>query len=191
VPSILRRAPAEGSGDFDKEKYRGLRFMDNRIMIRRYKAEDVHFMIKIWNEVVEEGAAFPQEDCLTVETGKAFFAGQSACGVAEDMESGAVLGLYILHPNNIGRCGHICNASYAVSSESRGKHIGEKLVKDCIAEAGKLGFKILQFNAVVASNLHARHLYERIGFKQLGVIPGGFRLKNGKFEDICPYYIEL
>lgn len=35
-------------------------------------------------------------------------------------EDGYILGLYILHPNNVGRCGHICNASYAVSSEIRG-----------------------------------------------------------------------
>ena len=40
-----------------------------------------------------------------------------------------------LHPNNVGRCGHICNASYTVSSKSRGLHIGEKLVKDCILKA--------------------------------------------------------
>lgn len=160
-------------------------------MIRKYTSEDICFMVSVWNEVVDEGTAFPQEDCLTVETGEAFFAGQSYCGIAQDSESGEVLGLYILHPNNIGRCGHICNASYAVASRCRGRHIGERLVKDCMEQARKLGFKILQFNAVVASNIHARHLYERIGFHQLGVIPGGFRLKSGIFEDICPYYIEL
>ena len=165
--------------------------MDNRIMIRKYASEDIRFMVSVWNEVVEEGVAFPQEDCLTVKTGKAFFAQQSYCGVAQDSGSGEVLGLYILHPNNIGRYGHICNASYAVASRCRGRHIGEKLVKDCMEQARKLGFRILQFNAVVASNTHARHLYERIGFQQLGVIPGGFRLKSGKYEDICPYYIEL
>ena len=60
--------------------------MDNGIMIRKYGAEDIPAMIEIWNEVVEEGIAFPQEDCLTVETGKAFFAQQSTCGVAEDTE---------------------------------------------------------------------------------------------------------
>lgn len=168
-----------------------MRFMDNRIMIRKYTPEDIRFMVSVWNEVVEEGVAFPQEDCLTVETGKAFFARQSYCGVAQDAESGEIVGMYILHPNNEGRCGHICNASYAVDSRCRGRHIGEKLVKDCMEQARKLGFRILQFNAVVASNTHARHLYERIGFHQLGVIPGGFRLKNGKYEDICPYYIEL
>ena len=67
----------------------------------------------------------------------------------------------------------------------------EELVRDCIKAAGQLGFRILQFNAVVESNIHARHLYERIGFKQLGVIPNGFRMKDGHFENICPYYIEL
>lgn len=41
-------------------------------------------------------------------------------------EDGKIYGLYILHPNNVGRCGHICNASYAVSSDARGRHIGEQ-----------------------------------------------------------------
>ena len=60
-----------------------------------------------------------------------------------------------------------------------------------MSQAKKLGFMILQFNAVVESNIHARHLYERIGFTQSGVIPKGFRMKDGHFENICPYYIEL
>ena len=112
-------------------------------------------MIAIWNEVVEDGIAFPQEEPLTAETGKDFFASQTLSAVAE--EDGKVYGLYILHPNNIGRCGHICNASYAV----------------------------------VESNVHARHLYERLGFVQLGTIPKGFRMKDGHFENICPYYHEV
>ena len=94
-------------------------------------------MIAIWNEVVEEGIAFPQEELLTEKTGAEFFALQTYCGVAE--EAGKIYGLYILHPNNIGRCGHISNASFAVSSESRGKHIGEQLVKHCIQTAKEKG----------------------------------------------------
>lgn len=34
----------------------------------------------------------------------------------------------------------------------------------------------------------SNNLYERLGFKQLGVIPGGFLMKDGHYEDICPYY---
>ena len=162
----------------------------NSIQVRAYAEHDLSGMISLWNQIVEEGIAFPQEDILDETTGAAFFAEQSYCGVATD-DNGSVVGLYILHPNNIGRCGHICNASYAVSAKCRGQHIGEKLVLDCIAQAKEIGFKILQFNAVVESNIDARHLYERIGFTQLGVIPNGFRMKDGHFENICPYYIEL
>lgn len=158
-------------------------------MIREYKNQDIKDMVKIWNEVVEDGAAFPQEECLTKETGAAFFASQSYTAVAES--DGRILGLYILHPNNIGRCGHICNASFAVSSDARGNHIGEQLVLDCMKTGRELGFRILQFNAVVENNIHARHLYERLGFHQLGTIPGGFRMKDGHYENICPYYHEL
>jgi L-amino acid N-acyltransferase YncA len=161
------------------------------IKIRKYNAEDVPSMIRIWNEVVEEGDAFPQEDYLNQETGRTFFNEQTHCAVAEDCESKKIYGLYILHPNNIGRCGHISNASYAVGSKSRGLHIGEKLIQDSLAQAKQYGFAILQFNAVVATNTHARHLYECLGFVLLGTIPGGFHMKDGHYEDICLYYYLL
>ena len=157
--------------------------------VRAFRAADLPAMIRIWNEIVDEGIAFPQEELLDEKTGAEFFAGQSYTGVAE--EDGKILGLYILHPNNVGRCGHICNASYAVASEARGQHIGEKLVLDCLKMGKELGFRVLQFNAVVESNVHARHLYERLGFKQLGTITGGFRMKDGHYENICPYFREL
>ncbi len=157
-----------------------------KMIVRKYEDKDLQEMIRIWNEVVDDGVAFPQEEYLDEVSGKAFFASQTYTGVAE--KDGQVAGLYILHPNNIGRCGHICNASYAVSSHVRGQHIGEKLVKDCLEKGKAFGFKVLQFNAVVESNIHARHLYERLGFVQLGTIPGGFRMKDGHYENICPYY---
>lgn len=158
-------------------------------MIRQFKDSDLGQMINIWNEVVEEGVAFPQEEFLTAETGKEFFESQTYTAVAE--EEGKVYGLYILHPNNVGRCGHICNASYAVAGKSRGLHIGEKLVNDCLEQAKIHGYKVLQFNAVVESNIHARHLYERLGFKQVGTISDGFRMKDGHYENICLYYHSL
>ena len=161
------------------------------IVIREYQTKDVTAAITIWNQIVEDGVAFPQEENLTEETGDAFFKEQTYTGIAVNTDNNEIVGLYILHPNNVGRCGHICNASYAVSKESRGLHIGEKLVLDCLKQGKNKGYGVLQFNAVVATNTHARHLYERLGFTQLGIIPKGFRMKDGHYEDICPYYHEL
>lgn len=158
------------------------------IIIRKHTDADLAQMNEIWNEVVRDGIAFPQTECLDEASGKAFFDSQSYCGVAEDTESAKLLGLYILHPNNVGRCGHICNASYAVSKQARGQHIGEQLVRDCLEQGKAHGFRILQFNAVVRTNVAARRLYEKLGFVQLGTIPQGFLMKDGHYEDICPYY---
>jgi len=160
-------------------------------MIRKYTEKDLPDMIRLWNKVVEDGIAFPQEEMLDQKSGKAFFESMVYNGVAEEKMTGKIRGLYILHPNNVGRCGHIANASYAVDADIRGEHIGEKLVRDCLEQAAKRGFRIMQFNAVVKTNIHARHLYERLGFLPLGIIPGGFRMKDGHYEDICPYYKEL
>ena len=161
------------------------------IKIRKYEKTDIKAAIDIWNTVVRDGEAFPQEECLDEISGEEFFMSQSYTGIAYDEETGEVVGLYILHPNNVGRCGHICNASYAVRKDTRGCHIGEKLVTDCKLRARELGFRILQFNAVVASNHVALHLYEKLGFIRLGVIPGGFKMKDGSYEDIIPHYYIL
>ena len=163
--------------------------MSCNIEIREYTPEDLNQMVEIWNEVVEEGIAFPQEEFLTEETGSSFFASQSYTAVAEI--DGKVKGLYILHPNNVGRCGHICNASYAVASDKRGCGIGRALVIACMEKAKQLRFGVLQFNAVVATNTAALSLYASLGFTRLGVIPKGFRMPNGAYEDIIPHYISL
>ena len=161
------------------------------LKIEEYSTKYINDAIAIWNDIVEDGVAFPQTDLLDPQTGDEFFKSQSFTGIAIDANSGEVVGLYILHPNTVGRCGHISNASYAVKKDKRGQHIGEFLVKDCLAKAKEIGFRILQFNAVVESNTHARHLYERLGFVQIGTIPNGFLMKDGHFENICPYYHEL
>ncbi|HKL79537.1 MAG TPA: GNAT family N-acetyltransferase [Mobilitalea sp.] len=159
------------------------------IMIRKYQENDISSMTDIWNTIVEEANAFPQVDKMTEDVANEFFSSQTFTGVALNGEE--VVGLYILHPNNIGRCGHIANASYAVKRGLRGEKIGEKLVRDSLLKGNELGFSLMQFNAVVKSNLSAIHIYEKIGFKRLGVIPNGFHLGDGNYADIILFYIEL
>lgn len=158
------------------------------IRIHSFEEKYIAEAIAIWNEVVDGGVAFPQLERLDEKSGLEFFAGQSYTGLAFGSDGSQPVGLYILHPNNVGRCGHICNASYAVKGDRRGEGIGEALVRHCMETGAKLGFRILQFNAVVADNHSALHLYEKLGFVRLGVIPGGFLMKDGTYADIIPHY---
>ena len=161
------------------------------IGIRKYIKTDAAEAMAIWNSVVREGIAFPQVEELAESSADTFFTSQSYTGIAVDKETDGIVGLYILHPNIIGRCGHICKTNYAVKEGKRGLHIGEQLVLDSLRIGADLGFQILQFNAVVATNAHAIHLYERLGFHRLGVIPEGFRMKDGHYEDIILHYREF
>ena len=159
------------------------------ILINEYQETDIKDMIDIWNEIVEDGIAFPQVEFLTEQTGKLFFEKQDFVGVAR--YNGNIVGLYILHPNNVGRCGHQANASYAVSKKMRGMKVGEKLVLHSLEKANELNYKLMIFNAVVKGNDNAIHIYNKLGFIKIGEIPKGFMLKTGTFQDIILFYHEL
>lgn len=58
------------------------------------------------------------------------------------------------------------------------------MVSHCLQKAKEIGFKILQFNAVVNTNYDSLHLYEKLGLNKLGIILGGFLMKDGSYQDI-------
>ncbi len=154
------------------------------MIVRAFAPCDGEDFCRIWNRVVEDGVAFPEETPLKVEDACAFAAYQSFTAVVET--EGKVRGLYILHPNGEGRKAHVANASYAVEPESRGKGLGRALVLHSLKKAKELGFSSMQFNAVVASN-PARRLYESLGFQKIGCIRRGFRMKDGSLSDMYIY----
>ena len=161
------------------------------IKVTGFTKENSTEAIEVWNSVVEDGRAFPQEIPFTYDEGVAFFECQTFTGVAYDDETLEVVGVYILHPNFVGRCSHICNTSYAVKKGKRGLGIGKLIVTHSMEKARECGFKILQLNAVIASNIPALNLYKKLGLIPLGPIKDAFCNKDGEYEDIIPHYINL
>lgn len=159
------------------------------IQFRNYKEQDLECMKNMWNEILEDGTAFPGTVLYENNSFHTMLSEQTAVVCME--VDGIMAGYYILHPNNIGRCSHIANASYVLSKHMRGKHLGKYLVMHSIQEAKKQGFRGLQFNAVVASNLPALHIYAQAGFQKIGTIPNGFLLKNGTYSDMHILYLSL
>lgn len=151
------------------------------IAMRPITKADLPEAAAIWNDVVAAADSFPGDEIQTQPQLWDMFCAQTETVVA--VVDGNVAGVYILHPNNIGRCGHIANASYAVSRDVRGKGIGRAMVKDSIARCRKNGFRGLQFNAVVAANTRAIALYLSLGFKILGTVTGGYRKADGTYVD--------
>ena len=101
--------------------------------IRPYEEKGRPAITAIRNEVVAAGVAFPQTEPLTLEEARSAIA---------ETDSGEVAGLCILHPNHIGRCSHITNSPYAVSSARRGEHLGEARIRDCLHADWDCGFRL-------------------------------------------------
>ena len=86
-----------------------------------------------------------------------------------------IVGTYILRPNQSGGGSHVANAAFMVAPEARGQGIGRAMGEHCLSEARRLGFRAMQFNFVVSTNESAVRLWQQLGFKIVGTLPGAFR----------------
>ena len=102
-----------------------------------------------------------------------------------------VVGTYILRPNQRGGGSHVANAAFMVAPDARGQGIGRAMAEHCLTEARRLGFRAMQFNFVVSTNESAMHLWQDLGFKIVGTLPGAFRHPEKDYIDVYVMYRSL
>ncbi|WP_299104515.1 GNAT family N-acetyltransferase [uncultured Tenacibaculum sp.] len=106
-------------------------------------------------------------------------------------EDGQILGTYIIKANQLDLGDHIANGSYMIHPEAQGKGIGKKLCEHSLEMAKASGFKAMQFNIVVSTNIGAVKLWQRFGFEIIGTTPNGFRHAQHGFVDTYIMYKAL
>ena len=102
-----------------------------------------------------------------------------------------VLGTYILRPSQSGGGSHVANAGFMVSANARGRGIGRAMAEHCLHEARRLGFRAMQFNYVISTNSAAIRLWQDLGFKIVGTLPGAFRHREKGYVDVYVMYRSL
>jgi ribosomal protein S18 acetylase RimI-like enzyme len=137
--------------------------------IAPFSADDEDELFHAFAAAVEEGTGYPQSAPISRQEFRAFWL-EPTVSVQIARVTGRFAGAYYLKPNFPGRAAHIANAGYLVVARMRGEGIGEALVRHSFGEARRCGFDALMFNLVFKSNPAGR-LYERLGFRQIGVIP--------------------
>jgi GNAT superfamily N-acetyltransferase len=94
--------------------------------------------------------------------------------VAVDAD-GTVLGTAETHPNQGGPGAHVANAGFMVHSDHPRRGVGRALAEHVLAQARADGYRAMQFNAVVETNVHAVALWRSLGFTILTTVPEAFR----------------
>jgi L-amino acid N-acyltransferase YncA len=138
---------------------------------------------KIFHEVVAAGDTYPIDPDMSREDAFAYwFQIGARAFVAE--QDGQIAGIYTLHPNQSGGGAHVANAAFMVPAIARGQGIGRAMGEHCLKEAGSLGFRAMQFNFVVSSNESAVKLWQKLGMKIVGTLPGAFRHPQKGYVDV-------
>jgi ribosomal protein S18 acetylase RimI-like enzyme len=127
----------------------------------------------ILEPVIRAGETYALDRELSEEEALAYWLGpDKAAFVAE--EEGAIVGTYYLRPNQPGGGRHVANCGYVTGEAARGRGVARVMGLHSLDEARRRGYRAMQFNFVVASNMRAVGLWESLGFAVVGRLPLAF-----------------
>jgi ribosomal protein S18 acetylase RimI-like enzyme len=151
--------------------------------IRPYQSPDWPFLWPILQSVFATGDTYAFSPTSTeAEIHNAWVTLPQATFVATTA-AGAVIGTYILKPNQPGLGSHVCNCGYVVAESARGCGVAAALCEHSQAQARALGYRSMQFNLVVSTNVVAVRLWQKLGFAIVGTLPGAFKHSRMGYVD--------
>ena len=153
------------------------------LTIRPARDDDWGAIWAIFAAVVARGDtyAYPP-DVAEADARRLWLAPGVATWVAES--DGAVVGTYVLKPNQPGLGDHVANAGYMVAAGARGRGVGAAMCEHSMDVARAAGYRAMQFNFVVSTNERAVALWRRMGFAVVGTVPRAFRHRERGEVDV-------
>lgn len=103
-------------------------------------------------------------------------------------QDGKIKAIYYLKANATGPGAHVCNCGYMVSLSARGQGLARMMCEHSQERARELGYKAMQFNSVVSSNRVAVTLWEKLGFRKVGILPRAFKHPEHGYIDSFVMY---
>jgi len=155
---------------------------------------------KIFHEVIAAGETYPIVSSISREDAIAYWFQPGAYPHIAELDrlnrsssegTNRIVGAYTLHPNQSGGGAHVANAAFIVAAHARGQGIGRAMGEHCLNEARRLGFRAMQFNFVVSTNAAAVKLWQELGMKIVGTLPGAFRHPTKGYVDVYVMFRSL
>ena len=158
--------------------------------IRSACDRDKESIWKILEPVIRLGETYALERDLSREDAlRYWFAPGNETFVYES--DGRILGTYYLRRNQRGGGGHVANCGYVTAAGSEGRGIARSMCQHSMGRAAEAGFRAMQFNFVISTNERAVKLWEHLGFKVIGRLPGAFQHPGLGFVDALIMYRTL
>jgi L-amino acid N-acyltransferase YncA len=160
------------------------------LTIRPFAEGDWPAVWDLFAQVAAAGDVFAYDETTPESVARKLWVEPPAAAFVAEL-GGRFAGTYYVRPNQPGRGGHVANAGYMVAAEVRGKGVAAAMCAHSLETAGRLGFRAVQFNFVVATNAAAVRVWERHGFAVVGRLPGAFRHAEQGYVDALVMFREL
>jgi L-amino acid N-acyltransferase YncA len=132
----------------------------------------------IFSAVVADGETYAYPEDLTSDHAKSLWLERPPAATVVYVDARRILGTAKMGPNRPGRGDHIGTASFMVSPDARGRGVGRALAEWMVDWHREGGYAGIQFNAVVETNAAAVALWQDLGFRIVGTVPGAFRSRR-------------
>jgi RimJ/RimL family protein N-acetyltransferase len=156
------------------------------VILRTPKWEDLDDLLELINSLIEEGADITMNEKVTREQEADWLSRQLAetekgnrFTLLAEVEGKVVANS--VFTKKTGYSEHVGNLGIVIKDGFRDIGIGTEMLKKLIAYAQERGLKLLRLG-VFSTNTRAQHVYEKLGFRECGRIPGEI-YKNGKYVD--------
>jgi len=123
--------------------------------------------------IIRAGETYALDRDMTQEQALAFWHAPGNSVFVGEVDS-RVLGTYFCRANKAGGGRHVANCGYATHGTATGRGIARAMGAHSFDQARAAGFRAMQFNFVIASNVRAVKLWLSLGFEQVGRLPDAF-----------------
>ena len=161
------------------------------MLIRPATPADAAAILPILMPIFRAGETYPLPRDISEADALAYWFAPDKTVFVAVRDDGLVAGTYYLKANTGGGGAHVANCGYGVLEQARGHGVARALCAHSLQAARAAGFLAMQFNLVISTNAVALHLWQAMGFVQVGRLPGAFAHPQHGYVDALVLYQQL
>jgi RimJ/RimL family protein N-acetyltransferase len=165
----------------------------NLVTFRYLRHSDISAALTFINTLIAEDTyigmygkpiTLTEEKRFIDQTLKAIIKGEQSYVIVEI--NGQFIGAGEVRKEYLRRKKHVGNIAISLLALYREEGIGTELMKTLIDEAKRMNLRLLELTCF-ENNSRAQHVYRKIGFKPIGIIPGAIFFKNSYVGEVVMY----